>query len=279
MPYTKVKDNVYAITDGSTYGNIGAFVLPSQIVFIDSGMNIPKITEFRRNLERETGKKTSTLILTHYHSDHIFGNQIFSDCKIYSSTNTKQAMIENLEKDWNPENLAIRIKRSEDPSALENLKIILPNNTFSSRIEIWDYDVKLVLKQTGGHTSGSTYVFCPNYKVLAAGDNLFINMFPWGGDSSANPQVWLKTLKEYLALDVDLFIPGHGPICNKNKVKEYADYLELITITMLKMIAQGKRENSVLETCAEIAFYPPKREEWKSATLKKWYEELSKKTT
>ena len=66
----KVKKNVYAITDGSTRGNVTAYVLPTQIVFIDSGMNLPLIKKFREYVEQEANKKASVLFITHEHGDH-----------------------------------------------------------------------------------------------------------------------------------------------------------------------------------------------------------------
>ena len=47
MTYEKVTENVYAITDGSTRGNVAAVVLPSEIIFVDSGMSLPIIKKFR----------------------------------------------------------------------------------------------------------------------------------------------------------------------------------------------------------------------------------------
>ena len=93
MTYEKVTENVYAITDGSTRGNVAAVVLPSEIIFVDSGMSLPIIKKFREELEAETGKKTSTLVITHPHGDHFLGNQVFKDCRIISSKITKERIV------------------------------------------------------------------------------------------------------------------------------------------------------------------------------------------
>ena len=95
MSIEKIKENVYAITDGSTRGNVAAYVLPNQIVFVDSGMNLPLMKRFRDHIEKETGKKASHLFITHAHGDHVFGNQIFEDCEIITSKHTNELMIES----------------------------------------------------------------------------------------------------------------------------------------------------------------------------------------
>ncbi|MBD3192291.1 MAG: MBL fold metallo-hydrolase [Candidatus Heimdallarchaeota archaeon] len=272
MSIKKVTENVYAITDGSTRGNVSAFVLPNQIVFIDTGMSIPLLKQFREHVEKETGKKVSTVFLTHSHGDHVFGNQVFSDCKIITSNDTHEQMVASKETNWTPEKLEESIKNSEDPSALEGLRIVLANETYDNQYELKDENVKVIAKRTGGHTEGSSYVYCPNYKVLVAGDNLFNNSFPWGGSDSANPIKWIKTLKEYLSLGVKHFIPGHGPVSGKEKIEEFLKYLEKVTSEMKKLIEQGKAEEEIIEIVDKIDYYPPSRERWKEATLKKWYQ-------
>jgi len=277
MTYEKVTENVYAITDGSTRGNVAAFVLPSEIIFVDSGMSLPLMRKFREELEKETGKKTSTLVITHTHGDHVFGNQVFSDCRIISSKHTKERMVSSKETDWTPEKMEEWKKTAEDPTALDGLEIVLPTETFENTIELEDYETKIIIKNTGGHTAGSTYVYYPEAKALIAGDNLFINSFPWAGDPSANPQKWIDAFKEYLSLDVEYFIPGHGPVSTKVEVQEYLDYFDKVVVLMRKMITQGFSEDKIVEKANEVEFYPPKRETWKETSLRKWYQVLSQK--
>ncbi|NHJ47477.1 MAG: MBL fold metallo-hydrolase [Asgard group archaeon] len=277
MIYENITENVYAITDGSTRGNVCAFVLPSQIVFIDTGMHIPLMKQFREELEKETGKKASTLLITHIHGDHIFANQIFKDCKIIANKDTYNRFIHSMENEWTPEKIEEWKKHTDDPKALEGLEITPPTEFFEKKLEIEDYDIKLVYKNTGGHTKGSSYVYYPEAKALAGGDNLFIGMFPWAGDQSADPQKWINAMKEYLTLDVDYYIPGHGPVCGKEGLQEWLDYLEKAVVLMRKMITERHKEETIIDKVNEIEYHPPRREEWKLNSLKKWYQVLSEK--
>ena len=275
MTFKKVVDNVYSIADGSTRGNVAAYVLPNQIIFIDSGMHLPIVKEFREKLEKETGKKTTHLLITHTHGDHIFGNQVFKDCKIISSKLTKESMIESEKTNWAPDKIQEMLKNAEDPTALEGLEIVLPNETFDDQFEIKDGDVKVIIQRTGGHTEGSSYVYCPNYKALTAGDNLFIDSFPWGGAPTANPLKWIEALEEYLALDVEYFLPGHGPVSKQDKIKEFLNYLSNIVNLMKEMLSSGKSEDEILQAADDVEYHPPRREQWKALTLKKWLEVIS----
>ncbi len=272
MSIEKVRENVYAITDGTTRGNVAAYVLPTQIVFVDSGMHIPLMKKFREYIEKETGKNASTLFITHEHGDHVFGNQIFEDCEIITSESTQKAMVESQKNNWTPENLEEWKKNAEDPTALEGLRIVMPTKTFADEYELVDGDVKVIIKRTGGHTEGSSYVYCPNYKVMFAGDNLFNHSFPWGGTPTSNPMKWAKALEEYLSLDVEHYIPGHGSISGKEPLEEFLAYLNKVMNFMKEMAEAGKTEEKILEEADKIEYYPPRREGWKALTLKKWYD-------
>jgi len=277
MSIEKIKDNVYAITDGSTRGNVAAYVLPNQVIFVDSGMHIPMIKKFREYIEQETGKKASTLFITHAHGDHVFGNQVFEDCEIITSELTHEAMVESKEKNWTPEAIEEWKKNSEDPAGLDGLKIVLANKTFADEYELKDGDVKVIIKRTGGHTEGSSYVYCPNYRVMFAGDNLFNHSFPWGGTPTSNPVKWAKAIQEYLDLEVEHYIPGHGLISDKEPLEKFLDYLNKVISLMNDMISEGRTEDEIVKQADNIEYYPPRegREQWKALSLKKWYEVLS----
>ncbi|HUT82077.1 MAG TPA: MBL fold metallo-hydrolase [Candidatus Bathyarchaeia archaeon] len=277
MNIKKVTENVYAIDDGSTRGNVAAYVLPSQILAIDSGMHLPILKSFREKLEADTGKKFTTLIITHTHGDHVFGNKIYKDCQIIASKKTNERMEENSKIDWTPEKIEEWKKTAEDPTALEGVEIILPSLTFKDEFLIEDQNITVKVKNTGGHTDGSSYVYCSNYKVLTAGDNLFNDSFPWGGDKSANPIKWIAALKEYLSLDIEHFIPGHGNVSGKDKIQEFLAYLEKVTKLMTKMIAENKSDDEIIKEANLISYHPPRREQWKELTLKKWLEVLKEK--
>jgi len=274
LVYQKVTENVYAIVDGSTVGNICAFELPSQLIFVDSGMSLPIIKEFRETLEKETGKKTTNLLLTHYHPDHTFGNQIFKDCKIIAHRSTKQRMIEEKERNWTEEKLVEWKKTAEDSSALEGLEIVIPKETIETKLEIEDFDITILYKNTGGHTLGSSYVYYPVAKVLACGDNFFEGTFPWAGDQTADPQCWIDTIKEYLSLEVEYVLPGHGKVCSKKELKDWLAYLDKAVILIRRMIAEGFPEKDILQKVNELEYLPPKNPQHKELSLKRWYQAL-----
>jgi cyclase len=277
MIYEKFGENIYVMKDELFYDVVvGAIELPTKLIMIDTGMNLRKIKEFRDEVEKVTKKKFETVFLTHYHGDHIIGNQHFSDCDIIASKWTADRLNIGLPK-WTDEIIEEQKKRIDDPLALVGLELTPANKSFEGQMEILDGEIKVIVKQTGGHTRGSSYIYCPNYKVIFGGDNLFIDSYPWGGEETCDPDMWIDTLKEYLSLDVEYFVPGHGPVSNKKPIKYILAYFELVKSAMLRMASEGISEEDILKKCYNLEFYPINEEEkedveMKKTTLKKWYD-------
>ncbi|MCG3253805.1 MAG: MBL fold metallo-hydrolase [Candidatus Heimdallarchaeota archaeon] len=277
MIYEKFGENIFVMIDELFYDVVvGAIELPTKLIMIDTGTNLRKIKEFREEVEKVTKKKFETVFITHYHGDHIIGNQHFSDCDIIGSKWTLERLNIGIPK-WTDEVIENQKKRIDDPLALEGLKLTPLNKSFEGQMEISDGDVKVLVKQTGGHTKGSSYIYCPNYKVLFGGDNLFIGSYPWGGEETCDPDKWIDTYKEFLSMDVDYFVPGHGPVSDKEPIKYILAYFELVKSTMLEMSSVGKSEKEILKKCYNLDFFLINEEEkgdveMKELTLKKWYD-------
>ncbi|MHA1211770.1 MAG: MBL fold metallo-hydrolase, partial [Candidatus Heimdallarchaeota archaeon] len=140
--------------------------------------------------------------------------------------------------------------------------ITVPTDTFENdgSYEIIDGEVKVIIKHVGGHTVDSLYVYSSTYKTLFAGDNLFVDSHPYGGHSSCNPDKWMDVFKEILSLDIEIIIPGHGPVTDKSYVeKELAKFEEMKKI-MKQLVKDGKSDEEVKGIILN-QFFPPEDSE------------------
>lgn len=251
MIFSKISENVYVIVGRPAYANVTALVLPEQVVLVDCGIQMSAAKDVRRDIEQTTRKKVKTVLLTHFHSDHTYALSAFSDCRIISSTLLSQ----------NLRSSARRTAKSFTP--------VFPTETFDGQFEMQDNDIRLVAKQTGGHTDCSTYIYCARYSVAATGDNLVWSCYPWGARNS-DPDVWVRTLKEYLMLDVEHFVPGHGSVDGKDKISELLDYFNRINSLMKQMIALGKSEKEILKAAQEITYSQSRSGLTHETSLRNW---------
>jgi len=276
MKFEKIFPRIYVNTEGRSGGNVGFVVLEDKVIAIDSQYPVSG-AEFRRSISDVTSKPVTHLLLTHYHQDHVFGSCAFRDCKIVGHYLLKKRIEENLETVWSKDNLPklveeARVNRPEVAQLLEGLEIILPNITFNDHFIV--DDVEMI--HTGGHTECSSMVYVSKDGVLFAGDLLFAKRFPWGGDPTADPDLWIEAFKKILKMDVKVVVPGHGPLSDKDEVSKHLEWFTAVRSMMKEMISKGVSMDEVIKYSGYPRFYESDRPAWRTSTLEHWYKVWSK---
>ncbi|MHA1199510.1 MAG: MBL fold metallo-hydrolase [Candidatus Heimdallarchaeaceae archaeon] len=217
----KLSPSVWDYAPGETSSHMSFIELETFLVMVDTGMDPGKTKIMREFAEEKTGKKFKYVLITHHHGDHTFGTKIFEDCDIVASRSTKHILGKTVEGDY------------------KDKEIILPNVTFVGEYEIVDKTRKIRFIETHGHTQGSSFVYVPDEGVILTGDLLFADMFPFAGDPSVNPYLWIEAFQRMIDLNPNLVIPGHGDIGSIKELKEGQSLIK----EMLKFI-EGKFEQN-----------------------------------
>jgi cyclase len=279
MTMKKLRDGIYADTDGMNGGNYGAIILDDEILMIDSGMIHTKSRTSKEFLESEIGLPIKKLIFTHSHSDHVFGAQSFEPVLLIASMPTRRQCQENLNSEWKHKNLLERYSqvKNEQPElweALQNLVIRLPDIVFNGEIAIGSKR-QVQARLTGGHTAGSSVVISHDNSTIFVGDLIFSGQFPYGGDSSCDPDRWIEALDEICKMEFKTIIPGHGPVCTQ---KDLADYY--MALTELRHNVKAALQKGIsIEDFVEMGMIPKTLnagfERFGEVTLKHWFEHFS----
>jgi cyclase len=87
------------------------------------------------------------------------------------------------------------------------------------------------------HTQGDALVHVPQDRVVFTGDVLFKEGTPiaWAGPVSN----WIRACDRILAMDVDVVVPGHGPIADKTAVRDMRGYLQFVSDEARKRYDKG----------------------------------------
>ena len=275
MKLNKISERVFANTDGETGGNVGVILLTEGVAAVDAQYPVSG-ADFRRNIPKVVSKPVTHLLLTHYHGDHVFGNQAFEDCEIVAHRLLKEIMEENLRTAWgNMERMLEEVRRirPEKTWLYEGLRIVLPTKTFDENFTLDGVE----MTHAGGHTADSSVVFVADDRVLFAGDLVFAETFPWGGDPSADPDSWIYAFKMILDMDVETIIPGHGPLCDKSEIKIQLEWFEAVRDEMKRLIAEGAPIEDAVKHDRYPDFYEAERDERRDETLRHWYQVWSKR--
>ncbi len=270
MKLHKVSDNVYANWDGETGGNVGVIELSDKVLVVDA--QYPgSARAFREAIPRVTGKPLIHLLLTHVHGDHVFGNMVFKDLEIVSQKRLYEKMENSLRNEWALGNLEKMLEtyKKDSPERwwlFEGLEIVLPTTTFTDR---WELDgVEFI--HMPGHTDCSSIVYVPDDRLVFAGDLLFVNRFPWAGDSTADPDRWIGSFKRLLDMDVETIIPGHGSVCDLDEVEKQLQWMKEVRWIMKGLIEEGATEEKTV-SYPYRELYPTDRPEWQKRSYARWY--------
>lgn len=235
------------------WSNAGIIDLGDGLLVFDSLSTPSAGEELRRQAETLTGKKVKYLINSHYHGDHIFGNQVFLDTTIISTYVTEKLCkeknkIEDYEKEKQDMNqyllqLKNQIDSTEDTIVkaslinqyqemskvlddLSQLQIVLPSLLFEEKLTITGSERTIELYCLGGgHSPSDTFMYLPNEKIAFMGDlateDLHVPIF--------NPEEFLTILKRVKQIDINIIVPGHGNVADMTLCDTLIDYLSYMT--------------------------------------------------
>ncbi len=221
----EVAPKVYAYIQ--PYGELGvsnAGLLPDHegVMAIDALMVPSMTTRFLGAIKKVTRRPVSRLVNTHHHVDHSGGNFLFRDALVISHTFCRD---EQIREGLPVKQLQQRIPRFA--KEFSKLKPRVPDLTFEDRLVFHQSGRDVELRHLGpAHTFGDAFVYLPKEKILFAGDLAFYYVTPLAFQGHVGN--WIKVAERILKLDVNIIVPGHGPIGGKKELREMRSYLMLI---------------------------------------------------
>jgi glyoxylase-like metal-dependent hydrolase (beta-lactamase superfamily II) len=270
---------VDALTEGvfalvATYGgwgigNAGLIDLGGQIIAFDTFITPRAAEDLRRFSVAQFGKPPNIVINSHYHNDHIWGNQVFAeDALILSSSRTRELITTKGQEefDWYSATSAQRLEelqgqyQNASRAEQENLKlwvayfeglveelprttIHLPQITFESRFEIHgEHQTAELITFEGGHTGSDSVLYLPENGILFMSDLLFVDCHPYIADG--DPQKLLGAVDDLGKFDALDFVPGHGPVGTKADLDLMCEYVTHCVETAQGLVESGQVEEA-----------------------------------
>ena len=119
------------------------------------------------------------------------------------------------------------------------MKITPPDITFTD--SFWIYGSKRsakLIECRNGHTGSDVVLLLPNDGIAFMGDLLFSQRHPWLADG--DPNSWIQHLETFEQnSSISIYVPGHGPVTDKNGVKTMILYIQ----SMQQIVENGINKN------------------------------------
>jgi len=218
----EVSDGVYAYVqdDGSWWINNTGFMVGSRgVVSIDACSTEGRTRTYLTAIAKFSKLPVRTLINTHHHGDHTFGNYLFPTATIVGQERSRAAL------------MAWGMPRSEPFwTGVEwgEIELAPPFLTFEESVNVYVDDLRCEVRHLGhpAHTDNDAIVWLPDRKVLFSGDLLFKGGTPFVFQGSIAGA--LETLGDLEQLGAETIVPGHGAVCGPEVFAEIQRYLRFV---------------------------------------------------
>ena len=175
----------YALVDGTDGMVFDTHVSPQH------GLRI------RQTLEKMKVSRI-TVVLSHWHLDHIAGNEAFADCEIIAHRLTQSTLEAN--------KTAIEEARQSGMPAISPL--ILPTTTYEDQMTLRIGNLEVHLRHVPAHSRDGTVLYLPAESLLLAGDTLE-DTVSWVAEPDSLPEQ-LKALDQMWGWEIERIFPNHG---------------------------------------------------------------------
>jgi glyoxylase-like metal-dependent hydrolase (beta-lactamase superfamily II) len=138
-----------------------AVVSGSEAVVYDTHVSVEHAQRIRAALA-DDGVRTVTVVLSHWHLDHVAGTAAFADCEVIACEQTAEHLARNRS--------AIERGTLEGPPPIDPL--VMPTTTFRDRRVLELGETRLELLQTAIHSDDAVVLWWPDQRLLFCGDTL-----------------------------------------------------------------------------------------------------------
>jgi glyoxylase-like metal-dependent hydrolase (beta-lactamase superfamily II) len=257
-------------------GNSTFIVGDADVIVVDTGFSRATGQAILAGLRTVTDKPVSVVINTHWHADHIFGNQVFRhafpSARFVAHPATRQGIItgEVEYRDANRPKTQARIeelRKNVMRTEAENQELqraemqieawqgdyVLPDLLVDQKLTIVQGNRELHVVHLGeANTKGDLVIHLPAERVVISGD---MALTPVQFAFFSSPRKWIDTLGRLAAIDAAVIVPGHGPV---QRDRRFIGDLQAMLRAVVEQVDAGMRAGLSLEALQQtVKVVPP----------------------
>jgi cyclase len=231
-------------------------IFEDYVVVVDA--NFPKEAgDVIEAIKKTTDKPIRYVLDTHHHGDHAYGNAVFvkEGASIVAQSNCYKLLRDTGAKDFRD---AGRGPGGRKDVAASMLKV--PTVVFDDKLVLDDGKQRVEFLFLGhAHTAGDAFAYLPRHKILCTGDACVNGAFNFMGHSDSAS--WIRVMERAQQLDVQMVLPGHGPIAGRDLLERQKRYFAELRQHVRQGIQEDKNVADILRGL-EMPWY----KEWTGVT-------------
>lgn len=187
------------VDDGALSLGIASYAIlrGDHALVYDTHVSVPHALAVMAALKAK-GATRFTVVLSHWHLDHVAGTAAFDGCEIIANAKTDAHLRANF--------AAITAGTSSGLPMIDPL--ILPTKVYSGQMVLWIGDLEVHLIEANIHSDDATVLWLPNDRILLAGDTVE-DCVTYVGEPE-HFAAHLVDLERLAALNPEFVLPNHG---------------------------------------------------------------------
>ena len=206
------------------FTTVSLFVVTDEGVLVADGQgSVEETQRLVEHIAMVTDQPITHVVIGSDHGDHTAGNAAFPEAARYLAHPTSAEALRR----------AAEAPNREDDAPAVRLATDLVEDRLS--LELGGRDIE-VLFLGRAHTGGDLMVHLPEEKILFMSEAYLHRVFP--AMRSAFPSEWVAMIERAQAMDIDIYVPGHGFVDSPPVLEAE---LEVYKRALQQVIDEGKR--------------------------------------
>jgi cyclase len=223
--------------------NSAILITEEGVLIVDTRMHPDDAELLLAEIRTHTDAPIKYVINSQFHGDHYMGNKVFAreGATFIAHTDTKAVILERFDYEVNSRPFA---SRGQDPSEVE---LVLPDILFNTQLNLTLGGRSIELLYIGaGQNKGDTLIHFPHARALHSG-GVFHNR-SWA-NTSYTPSFdgWVEVLTSMQAIDVDTYLPPHGPLATKQDLEAFTQFIGKLNSSVKTAVAEGTPLEDMLQ--------------------------------
>jgi glyoxylase-like metal-dependent hydrolase (beta-lactamase superfamily II) len=224
----------YAVVDGH------------EALVYDTHVSLPHARAIRAHLEG-LGCTAIRVVLSHWHDDHVAGNEAFADCEIIALRKTADLLAAN----------RVRLETADPPIA----PLVMPTRLFEGELDLTVGRRPVILRHFDIHSADGNVLWLPDIAVLLAGDTVE-DTITYVSEAENTP-IHIRELDRLRASwPIRRILPNHGAP-DRIAAGGYDTCLIDANQRYLQRLALASRDEALAHVIAEdvasgaVSYFPP----------------------
>ncbi len=225
----QLADGVYSYEQLRSAGDerfttVSLFVVTGEGVLVADGQgSIEETQRLVDTIGAITDQPIRHVVVCSDHGDHTAGNSAFPETATFYAHSTSIAVLE------------ASARRADRPAGAPPVVVPTERVEHERVLRLAGRDIRIVFLGRA-HTGGDLAVHLPDEKILFMSEAYLNRVFP--AMRSAYPSEWVAMIERAQALDIEVYVPGHGFVDSPAVLREE---LETYRQALVQVSAEAKR--------------------------------------